>query len=125
MTPTKLGMIYGLSDTRRLIDAVGYSTATDLLLTGRLVVADEALVLGLVDRVVAADILPGEVAGYADRIARAAPGALAATKRVIALLKSGTDGTVEAEALFLAAIESSEFAEGLAAFLAGRKPDFG
>ncbi len=126
ITPTKLGMIYTLADTRRLVEAVGYSAAQDLLFTGRLAPAPEALALGLVNRVFAEDRLDAEAQAYAAGLAAAAPRALGATKRMMALLRAGA-GPDEAAArdLFFDALEGPEFAEGREAFLAGRAPDFG
>lgn len=125
ITPTKLGMIYTLADTRRLVEAVGYSAAQDLLFTGRLVPAPEALSLRLINRVFAADDLAAEVAAYSGKLAAAAPQALASTKRMMAVLRAGAgrdDG--RAQDLFFGALEGPEFAEGREAFLAGRAPDF-
>ncbi|HYE49685.1 MAG TPA: enoyl-CoA hydratase-related protein, partial [Azospirillaceae bacterium] len=51
VTPAKLGLVYPLGDTRRLVQAVGPSHAKDLLFTGRLVDAAEALSMGLLNRV--------------------------------------------------------------------------
>ena len=125
ITPTKLGMIYTLADTRRLVEAVGFSAAQDLLFTGRLVPAPEALSMRLVNRVFTADVLGAEVAAYAGKLAAAAPQALAATKRMMTILRAGA-GTDDGRAqdLFFAALEGPEFAEGRQAFLAGRAPVF-
>lgn len=57
--------------------------ATELMLTGRLVKADEALALGLVHRVVPAEKLDEEVASFADKLRNGPPIALAFTKRAI------------------------------------------
>lgn len=62
---------------------IGLGAATELMMTGRLVRADEALALGLVQRVVPAERLDEEVGGLAARLAAGPPIALAFTKRAI------------------------------------------
>ena len=50
ITPARLGIAYPLEDTKRLIDTVGLAAARDLLMTGKIIAADEAMRIGLVDR---------------------------------------------------------------------------
>lgn len=64
-----LGMIPGWGGTQRLPPLVGEATAKDLLLTGKHVDADEAVEMGLVDRVVPEDELDAAVAEYAEVLA--------------------------------------------------------
>jgi len=64
-----LGMIPGWGGTQRLPAVVGESAAKDLLVTGRHVEAEEALDIGLVDRVVPAEDLESELLDYADPLA--------------------------------------------------------
>ena len=54
----KLGMHAGMAGTWLLPDVVGPAHARDLLLTGRVVEAEEALRIGLVSRVIDAEVLP-------------------------------------------------------------------
>ena len=49
-TPAKLGLVYGYSETRRLVELIGSSRAKDLLFTGRRVDTRDALAIGLIDR---------------------------------------------------------------------------
>jgi enoyl-CoA hydratase len=78
-----LGVIPGLGGSQRLPRLVGPSRAKDMILTGRYVGAEEALAMGLVDRVVDdADVL-GEAMALARGFAAGAPLALAAAKRAI------------------------------------------
>jgi enoyl-CoA hydratase len=77
---------YGIA---RLLDVVGGGVARDLLLTGRIVRAQEALRLGLVNRVVAAATLQEMAAAWAQEIAQAPRDGLAATKRIVAALFAG------------------------------------
>lgn len=55
ITPSKLGIVYGLYQTKRLVDVVGPAKAKDLLYSGRFVYAQEAYDMGLVDRVFSND----------------------------------------------------------------------
>ena len=80
---------YGIA---RLLDIVGGGVARDLLLTGRTMRAQEALRLGLVNRVVAAPTLSETAATWAQEIARSPRGGLAATKQIVADLRAGHPG---------------------------------
>ena len=85
---------YGIA---RLLDVAGGGHARDLLLTGRIVHAAEALRLGLVNRVVAAATLEASADRWAREIAAAPRAGLAATKRIVrALRPAGRDGEPEA-----------------------------
>ena len=78
-----LGVIPGLGGSQRLPRLIGPSRAKDLILTGRYVKADEALAMGLVDRVVEDSAVLEEAMGLARQFAAGAPLALAAAKRAI------------------------------------------
>jgi len=85
----KLGMHPGMAGTYLLPDVVGPSAARDLMLTGRLVDADEALRLGLVSRVIEPETFLEEVLRTAAEVAATAPIASRLTK--IALLEGHRD----------------------------------
>ncbi|MFJ9007128.1 enoyl-CoA hydratase/isomerase family protein [Streptomyces canus] len=78
-----LGLIPGAGGTQRLARLVGPSKAKDLIFTGRMVKADEALTLGLVDRVVPADEVYAEAHAWAARLAQGPAIALRAAKESI------------------------------------------
>src|SRR3954454_13563478 len=83
----RLGMHAGMGGTHLLPEVVGEAHARDLLLTGRLVDADEALRLGLVSRVLEPESFHDEVLAIAAGIAATAPIASRLTK--LALLDGG------------------------------------
>lgn len=126
ITPGKLGLVYTLNDTARLIRAVGVPVAKDMLFSGRLLEAGEALATGLINRLVPADRLAGEVEAYAALLAATSPNSAKVTKQLIALVEAGQSEDDDAtRALFLEAFSSADFQEGYRAFLEKRKPEFG
>ncbi|MFJ9348858.1 enoyl-CoA hydratase/isomerase family protein [Streptomyces sp. NPDC101237] len=79
----QLGLIPGAGGTQRLPRLVGPSKAKDLIFTGRMVKADEALAIGLVDRVVPAADVYTEAHAWAARLARGPAIALRAAKEAV------------------------------------------
>ena len=78
-----LGIIPGAGGTQRLSRLVGPARAKDLVFTGRFVAADEALTMGLVDRVVPTDRVYDEALAWASRFARGPAYALRAAKEAV------------------------------------------
>ena len=121
-----LGLIPGAGGTQRLSRIVGYQRAKEMCLSGRHVGAEEALAIGLADRVVPAEELLNAAKEAAGRFAEGPTQAYAAVKRAVG---DGFDLTLE-EGL---AIEAAEFGGafatedariGVAAFLAKETPEF-
>ena len=125
ITPAKLGLMYALSDTRRLVDVVGPARAKDILYTGRILEANEALTLGLVDAVTPLADLDAAVAAKAEAIAAASQWSARKTKQIIRRILDGqTDDDAETNTWMLDAVEGADFVEGRDAFLAKRTPRF-
>ncbi|MFB7091302.1 enoyl-CoA hydratase/isomerase family protein [Streptomyces sp. NPDC056296] len=78
-----LGLIPGAGGTQRLARLVGPAKAKDLIFTGRTVHADDALTMGLVDKVVPPDQVHGEAQAWATRLARGPALALRAAKEAV------------------------------------------
>ncbi|NOY89667.1 MAG: hypothetical protein GXP55_00560 [Deltaproteobacteria bacterium] len=122
----KLGVIPGFGGTQRLARRVGVAMARELVFTGRMLKADEALRIGLVNAVAAAEELMPRVMGVAEEIAGVGPLALAAAKRVIAEGEGEPLAVANAREVeaFAGCFESADQKEGMAAFLGKRAPDF-
>jgi 2-(1,2-epoxy-1,2-dihydrophenyl)acetyl-CoA isomerase len=105
---------------------LGYQRAFELCATGRRVPADEALALGLCERVVPVAELATEVAELAQSLAARPPLALGWTKRLLRrALDADLDEVLELEAqLQRAAIATADHREGVEAFLEKRAPRF-
>jgi enoyl-CoA hydratase/carnithine racemase len=106
---------------------VGPARALDLLLSGRVVLAEEACQLGLVNRVHPPAELLSETLAYARELARScSPASMAAMKRqVYADLELGLlPATANADALMLSSFAAPDFREGVASFVERRDPQF-
>lgn len=110
-----------------LVHRVGVQRASDILLANRKVEADEALAIGLVARVVAAETLFEEALALATKLARAARPAIGLTKRLLHTATTTDLATyAEMESAFQGiAMGSADHAEGVSAFIDKRRPQFG
>lgn len=123
----RLGVIPGAGGTQRLTHLVGPGRARDLVYTGRSVAAQEALDLGLVERLLPSDDVLAAATADARGFARGPRQALAAAKEAIraAILTPGPDGLARESELFRALFGTPDQREGMRAFLEKREPRFG
>ena len=122
----KLGIVPGAGGTQRLPRAVGKSKAMDMLLTARMMGAEEAERGGLVSRVVPADKLIEEALAAAETINGFSGPSVMLIKELVNLAYQGplTDGVAVERRYFHALFGSHDQREGMEAFLAKRAPTF-
>jgi len=122
----KLGVIPGAGGTQRLPRAVGKAKAMDLVLTGRVMDAQEAERSGLVSRVVAAEKLLDEALAIAAQISEySLPSVMMAKEAVNRAYEAPlAEGVLFERRLFHALFGTEDQKEGMAAFVEKRKPAF-
>lgn len=122
----KLGVSIGPTEAAALLRAISPARLKDLLLTGRLIDANEALRLGLVDRVIAPAELAPATWQLAHEVADGAPLAAIANKLTVNAVADATLDRVGARIrqLDVAIYEGAELQEGIRAFLEKREPRF-
>lgn len=121
-----LGIIPGWGGTQRLVRIVGISNAKKLVMLGDRIKSDEALKMGLVDKVVPFDKLRDEAKALAQRLCEGPPVALKYAKHAI---NFGTqvplDAGLRIEAGLMALLFSTgDVKRGIEAFMSRRKPEF-
>jgi enoyl-CoA hydratase/carnithine racemase len=122
----KLGLGYRFDGIRRLAEIVGPSFAAEIFYTGRQFTGQEALQMGLVNRLVPVDDLERYTLDYAETIVNNAPLTIASVKR--ALLEYSKDPEKRDLALCQKMVDacyvSEDYKEGQTAFMEKRKPLF-
>ena len=125
VTPAKLGIVYGLGSTARLVETVGAGWARWILLTGDLLDAESALRIGLVHEVHPPEQAEARAYALAATLAARARISLTGGKQLVARAAAGRrEEDPEVQALYEQSWASPEYAEGVAAFLAKRSPNF-
>ena len=109
-----------------LVERLGYSQARRLAVTGGRVAAADALAIGLVHAVHAPDQIDAALDSVLAQILACAPGAVAATKALMARARLSTPADLVAQAalVFSRAAQGAEGMEGTAAFLQKRQPSW-
>lgn len=121
-----LGITPGFSGTQRLARLVGFAKAKELIFTGKVITADEALAIGLVNQVADPELLMEEVRAMASAIAKQAPIAVQKSKEAINNgwdmdIDKGIDYEVE---LFAQCFRTEDQKNGMNAFLKKEKVEF-
>jgi enoyl-CoA hydratase/carnithine racemase len=122
----RLGLGYGFEGVKALSDVVGPSFAKEILFTARHLSANEALRIGLINRVTAEEDLEATTRDYARMIADNAPLTVKAAKMAVGeALRDPHKRRLEDVAQAVdACFESADYAEGRRAFLEKRRPTF-
>ncbi|WP_293781118.1 enoyl-CoA hydratase-related protein [uncultured Aeromicrobium sp.] len=125
ITPAKLGLVYSLESTRRLMDVVGPSRTRWILYSGEHLHAADAERLGLVDEVHEVDDLQKRTYDFAQLIASRAQFSVRAAKEIVRLAQNGQfrddEHTIE---LRNSSFDTEDYAEGVRAFMEKRPPRF-
>ncbi|MFH1382281.1 MAG: enoyl-CoA hydratase-related protein [Chloroflexota bacterium] len=121
-----VGIIPGGGGTVRLPRLVGWGRAKEMIYTGRIIDANEAGRIGLVDKVVPPDKLEEEVNQLATNIAKKSPLLIKLAKKTInkAMYTDLAAGLSYEKAMFSLCFSTEDNAEGINAFLEKRKPEF-
>jgi enoyl-CoA hydratase len=125
ITPAKLGLLYSLEDTRRVLALVGAQRARWLLLRGERLDPVTALDWGVLDALVAPEALAVLALSWADGLAAQSATSMAGIKATVGhLLGLGTHSEAQVRKAFDAAFMGADFEEGRSAFLDRRAPKF-
>ena len=122
----KLGLGYSYAGLRRLVDVVGPAFAREIFFTARQFDAEEARVMGLVNRVVPQAELEAYVKNYAETIAGNAPLTVKAAKFIAneTVRDESKRNMARCTELVEACFKSNDYTEGRRAFMEKRKPAF-
>jgi enoyl-CoA hydratase len=121
-----LGLIPGFGGTSRLLRRVGSARAKEIVLTGEPISAEEALRIGLANRVLEPETLLETAVGVGEAIAKKGPVAVAQAKRVLTEAQDADLRVANAleQSAFGVAFASEDRIEGMDAFLEKREPHF-
>jgi enoyl-CoA hydratase/carnithine racemase len=120
-----LGNCLSMANTARMVDLIGPARTRELLLTGRLIDAKEALAAGLATVVVPAGDVQQETAKVAAELSTRARSTIAATKAMMIRLRDHRRPPAGiADDIINACYGSADFKEGVNSFLEGRKPNW-
>ena len=123
----KLGLVYSATELRPFVDLIGQARTTWMFSSGRLIDAERALQIGLVDEVIPDDDLEAYTYALAAEIAANAPMSVQGTKAILREMggaPSSAEGAERIAAIVQRTNTSADLAEGMRAFLEKRPPAF-
>lgn len=120
----KLGIGYGYKALKTVVDLVGPSFAKDILYTGRLFSAGEALTMGLVNRVLPKNVIEAYTRNYCETIAGNAPLSIQTSKKIVAEIMKAEANVDLCNQWVAQCFNSADYIEGRRAFMEKRKPEF-
>lgn len=122
----KLGLAYAASGTRRLVDVVGPAYAKEIFFTARRFTCEEALGMGLVNRVFTRETLEAQTRGTCAIISENAPLTVMTAKKIVDETRKPAENfdAHYCDQLIARCFGSEDYAEGRKAFMEKRKPVF-
>lgn len=123
----KVGFFASASGVQRLSRYIGRLAAQEMMITGRTILADEALRLGCVNEVVAHDTLMDRAMALAEHICTVSPSSVKATKRILnsmAIAEGLPESLQYSREVQLDLFKTDDFKEGVQAFVEKRKPNW-
>ncbi|WP_033542941.1 enoyl-CoA hydratase/isomerase family protein [Planococcus sp. CAU13] len=125
ITAARLGIIYNLRSTKRLMNVIGPVKTKELLYTGKLIKAEEAVELGIIQQLHEGDAANAAALDFAHELSTVSSTAMHGNKKVIQAIIDGTQSEdAEMAELILDSFESDDYKEGIQAFLEKREPNF-
>ena len=125
ITPAKLGLVYSLESSKRVVDLAGPSRAKWILISGQQLQAQRAWELGLFDELVDSDELETYTYEFADVITTRAQFSVRMGKEMVRRVVNGQVEDDEATTeIRNSSFDSEDYAEGVKSFLAKRPPNF-
>lgn len=123
--PAKLGLVYSLESTRRLVDLTGPARAKWLLLSGNEIPAERALTYGILDEVKHPEELEKFTYGFAETISSRAQNSVRMGKEMVRRVTLGqVHEDEETRKIRNSSFDTEDYAEGVRAFMAKRSPNF-
>jgi enoyl-CoA hydratase/carnithine racemase len=123
-SPARIGLLYSPTEVLRLALRVGTARARDLLFTGRRVTAEEALRLGLIERLTTEEGLEGALAELSAQLGSCSPASLRKTKSQLLRLERAMGSDLGDDSEAEEAFFGNDAAEGILAFLERRSALF-